>query len=245
MSTFILPSNPNTYDAQHAFNDLHTIHWVQHNNKSVSVGDTIYIYESKPTQRIILKTEVVGRDIDSYHIDDSKYSTSGIDFSSKGPWLTLRLIKNIDTCISLQDLHELGLKGNIQSLRRLDDDIANALDLLISDFSELTSILVTEGKKTKVYSTRYERSQKNRHDAIRIHGLNCKVCGFNFEKIYGTLGHEFIEIHHKKPLYLNNAEINIDPRNDLVPLCSNCHRMIHRDKYNVLTVEDLKKILLS
>lgn len=65
------------------------------------------------------------------------------------------MIQNIDTCISLQDLHELGLKGNIQSLRRLDDDIANALDLLVSDFSELTSILAAEGKKTKVYSTRY------------------------------------------------------------------------------------------
>ncbi len=92
----------------------------QHNNKSVSIGDIIYIYESKPTQRIILKTHVIGRDIYSYHIDDSKYSTSGIDFSSKGPWLTLRLIvQNIDTCISLKDLHELGLKGNFQSLRRI------------------------------------------------------------------------------------------------------------------------------
>lgn len=245
MSTFILPSNPNIYDAKNAFNDLHTIHWVQHNNKSVSIGDIIYIYESKPTQRIILKTQVIGRDIYSYHIDDSKYSASDIDFSSKGPWLTLRLIENIDTCISLKDLHELGLKGNIQSLRRLDDDMANALDFLIRDYSELTSILVTEGKKTKVYSTRYERSTKNRQAAILIHGLNCKACGFNFEKKYGTLGHEFIEIHHKNPLYLNNTEINIDPRNDLVPLCSNCHRMIHRDKYNVLTVEHLKKILLA
>lgn len=245
MSTFILPSNPNTYDAQNAFTDLHTIHWVQHNNKSVSIGDIVYIYESKPTQRIILKTQVIGRDIDSYHIDDSKYSTSGIDFSSKGPWLTLRLIQNIDTRISLQDLHELGLKGNIQSLRRLDDNIANALDFLIRDSSELTSILVTEGKKTKVYSTRYERNPKNRQAAILIHGLNCKVCGFNFEKKYGALGHEFIEIHHKKPLYLNNTEINIDPINDLVPLCANCHRMIHRNKYNVLTVEDLREILLA
>ena len=109
MSTFILPSSPNIYDAKNAFNDLHTIHWVQHNNKSVSIGDIIYIYESKPTQRIILKTQVIGRDIYSYHIDDSKYST----------------------CISLKDLHELGLKGNIQSLRRLDDDMANKNTTLI------------------------------------------------------------------------------------------------------------------
>lgn len=244
MSTFILPSNANTYDAKTAFNDLNVIHWVQHNNKSVSVGDTVYIYESKPTQRVILKAQVIARDIDSYHIDDSKYSKLGIDFSKKGPWFSLRMIKNIDISISLKDLHKLGLKGNIQGLRRLDDDIANALKFLISDYSELTSILVREGKKTKVYSTRYERNTKNRQAAIKFHGLNCKVCGFNFEKKYGSIGHEFIEVHHKIPLYLNESEINIDPINDLVPLCSNCHRMIHRDKYNVLTVEDLKQKLL-
>ncbi|WLC60221.1 HNH endonuclease (plasmid) [Leuconostoc carnosum] len=39
--------------------------------------------------------------------------------------------------------------------------------------------------------------------------------------------------------------MSTDPINDLVPLCSNCHRMIHRDKYNVLTVEHLKKKLLA
>ncbi|WP_420063226.1 hypothetical protein [Leuconostoc lactis] len=72
--------------------------------------------------------------------------------------------------------------------------MANALDFLIRDYSELTSILVTEGKKTRVYSTRYERSTKNRQAAILTHGLNCKVCGFNFEKKYGTLGYEFIEM---------------------------------------------------
>lgn len=51
--------------------------------------------------------------------------------------------------------------------------------------------------------------------------------------------------HYKRPLYLNATEIYIDPKKDLVPLCSNCHRMIHRDKFNILPVEDLKQIVLK
>lgn len=243
MTTFILPSNAKTYDAKRAFQDLNTVHWVQHNNTSVSVGDVIYIYESFPAQKVILKTQVVARDVDSYHIDDSKYTLSGIDFAKKGPWFSLRLMQNIDTDISLQDLHQLGLKGNIQSLRRLNDNITSALDYWVNSPSELTSIVLTEGKKTKVYSTRYERNANNRQAAIKFHGVNCKVCGFNFEEKYGDIGQEFIEVHHQSPLFLNDDEVHVDPITDLVPLCSNCHRMIHRSRYHVLTVEDLKKRL--
>lgn len=83
MTTFIVPANRDKYDSITAFNALNTVHWVQHSNKSVSVGDIIYIYESKPTQAIILKTKVVSRDVYEYHIDDSKYSESEVDFSVK------------------------------------------------------------------------------------------------------------------------------------------------------------------
>lgn len=33
----------------------------------------------------------------------------------------------------------------------------------------------------------------------------------------------------------------INPETDLVCVCSNCHRMIHRRKNSILTVEELKK----
>lgn len=243
MNTFILPSNANMYDAKKAINDLKVIPWVQNKNKSVSVGDTIYIYESNPTHRVILKTEVIDRDVTSYDIDDSRYSKPGTDFSNRGPWFSLKLLNNIEEPISLKDLRNWGLKGNIQSLQLLDESVASALDCLVDDTAELTSFSLTEGKQIKVYSTRYERNPKNRQAAIKIHGLNCKACGFNFEKKYGIIGRDFIEIHHRTPLYLNGHEVNIDPKTDLVPVCSNCHRMIHKDRYNVITVEELRKQL--
>lgn len=109
---------------------------------------------------------------------------------------------------------------------------------------ELESIIVDkEGKRKLVYSYKYERSPKLRKEALRIHGYKCKACGFDFEERYGELGKGFIEVHHIRPLYTIESESSINPEVDLVPLCANCHRMIHRSRKDVLTVQELKEIL--
>jgi 5-methylcytosine-specific restriction protein A len=57
-----------------------------------------------------------------------------------------------------------------------------------------------EGMGKRYWSTRYERNPENRRRAMEIHGLDFAVCGLNFGKVYGELGENFIEVHHKKPL---------------------------------------------
>lgn len=64
---------------------------------------------------------------------------------------------------------------------------------------------------------------------LEKHGsLFCSVCGFSFSKVYGALGQDFIEAHHTKPVGERDgaSETRVE---DLVMVCSNCHRMIHRD----------------
>ena len=56
----------------------------------------------------------------------------------------------------------------------------------------------------------------------------CECCGFDFEKAYGEMGRGFIEVHHRFPLSQTDGEHEVNPETDLVPLCSNCHSMIHR-----------------
>ncbi len=101
-----------------------------------------------------------------------------------------------------------------------------------------------EGAVKEYFGKRYERDPKNRKKAIMIHGLKCIVCNFDFEHVYGERGKDFIEVHHTKPLYTfeGKSEI-IDPNVDLVPVCSNCHRMIHRKHDKVLSIEEMKKII--
>jgi predicted HNH restriction endonuclease len=35
-------------------------------------------------------------------------------------------------------------------------------------------------------------------------------------------------VHHLNPISQTEGEHEVDPVNDLIPLCSNCHSMIHR-----------------
>ena len=62
------------------------------------------------------------------------------------------------------------------------------------------------------------------------HGrIFCQACGFDFEKTYGSRGSDFIECHHTKPV--SELETNGKTKvSDLVLLCSNCHRIVHRRK---------------
>jgi 5-methylcytosine-specific restriction protein A len=87
-----------------------------------------------------------------------------------------------------------------------------------------------EGASMQVLVNRYERDPRNRSAAIAIHGSTCAVCDFSFEAQYGDTGLGYIEVHHLKPLSTLGANYQINPSTDLVPLCSNCHSMVHRRK---------------
>ena len=69
------------------------------------------------------------------------------------------------------------------------------------------------------------------------------ACGFDFEKVYGERGKDYIEVHHVVPLASRDAETEIDPEKNLIVVCANCHRMIHRKKNQVLSLEELKQII--
>ena len=51
-----------------------------------------------------------------------------------------------------------------------------------------------------------------------------------------------IEVHHIKPISEIGEECVVDPVRDLVPVCPNCHMMLHSKKDGVFTVEELKKL---
>lgn len=102
-----------------------------------------------------------------------------------------------------------------------------------------------EGAVRYFYGKQYERDPENRRKAIEIHGAKCRICGFDFELHYGQRGMGFIEIHHTKPLSSSGVRIIVNPQTDLVPVCSNCHRMIHRRKDEVLSIDQMRAIWLK
>ena len=85
-----------------------------------------------------------------------------------------------------------------------------------------------EGALATVQINRYERDRRNRAAAIAIHGTSCRGCSLDMGKCYGEVAEGFVEIHHVAPVSQLGAGYMIDPRRDLVPLCPNCHAVVHR-----------------
>jgi 5-methylcytosine-specific restriction protein A len=101
-----------------------------------------------------------------------------------------------------------------------------------------------EGALTRITVNRYERSPSNRAAAIAAHGSLCLACGFDFAKFYGDLGEGFIEVHHQIPVSAMGESYIVSPKSDLVPLCANCHQMVHRENPPI-PVEELRSRLVQ
>ena len=85
-----------------------------------------------------------------------------------------------------------------------------------------------EGAVRRVLVNRYERDPKARKQCIKYHGTCCAVCELDFERRYGKIGAGFIHVHHLRPLGRLKSSYRPDPRKDLIPVCPNCHAMLHR-----------------
>jgi hypothetical protein len=117
------------------------------------------------------------------------------------------------------------------TFRYLDDEQEILLDDLISGYFYdpiETEISEIEGKKSLRKHLHIERSAKLVNAFKKsLKSYNCKVCNFNFEDYYGDIGANFIEAHHIRDLGSLKKEESISIR-DLIAVCSNCHRMLHR-----------------
>ena len=100
-----------------------------------------------------------------------------------------------------------------------------------------------EGDVIESHGTRYERNLKAKRDCISKYGCKGYVCGFDFEKVYGKNGAGFIEIHHLKPISSYNGEHIVIPTEDLCPLCSNCHSMVHRRRPIPYSIDEIKEMI--
>jgi 5-methylcytosine-specific restriction protein A len=98
-----------------------------------------------------------------------------------------------------------------------------------------------EGAQSKAISSRYERSRKNRQACLAVNGYRCQICNFDFKEVYGPIGAFYIEVHHIVPVSSMGGDYLINPVKDLVPLCANCHAMIHR-KDPPFRVNEFKQI---
>jgi len=99
-----------------------------------------------------------------------------------------------------------------------------------------------EGALMQVKINKYERNQINRAACLSIHGYSCSVCGLLLEDKYGEIGRNCIQVHHIIPVSELGADYIIDPKTDLIPVCPNCHMILHK-KNPPYTIDELKKLI--
>lgn len=105
-------------------------------------------------------------------------------------------------------------------------------------------LVLTEGAKRTVIVNSYERNPKARSMCIAHWGRQCAVCNFDFLKTYGEIGSGFIHVHHLVPVSRIGESYQVDPVDDLRPICPNCHAMLHSAN-PPLSVERLRELIID
>ena len=112
------------------------------------------------------------------------------------------------------------------------------------DFPDEVGSEFREGQRRTVEVNAYERDPEARATCLRHYvTFACQICGFDFARKYGAIGSEYIHVHHLRPVATlgKHGGAVIDPVTDMLPVCPNCHAMLHSRKPEPLTPEELKK----
>lgn len=104
------------------------------------------------------------------------------------------------------------------------------------------SVAYVEGAVKSVAVNAFERNAKARTKCISHYGYKCSVCGILLSDIYGEIAVNFIHIHHIKQLSTIGEEYEVNPIEDLKPVCPNCHAMIHR-RNPAYSIEEVRSLL--
>jgi 5-methylcytosine-specific restriction protein A len=112
------------------------------------------------------------------------------------------------------------------------------------DFPDEVATFFHEGACRTITVNAYERNPETRAACLRQYGTYiCQICEFDFARAYGTIGREFIHVHHLRPVSTlgQTSGALIHPETDMLPVCPNCHAMLHTRKPDPLTPEELKE----
>lgn len=250
MRYWIVPSNDSTFrigDAIKAQNGM--ADW---RTDKFSVGDIVFIYKTIPEKRIHYKMEVIKvKMIFDEAFEQEPFWTDKVQYYGNitSFYARFKLLEEYtDDILSLHHLHEHGYEGIPRSVRECKDE--GLIDFLLHphqmvnedvydvDYPEDDEKLY-EGALVTVKANKYERNQKARRECVAKKGYQCSVCGRDFEATYGEIGKNFIHVHHLTPISTIGKEYELNVDTDLVPVCPNCHYMLHR-KDPPYTIEELK-----
>ena len=265
MANWLVTVNYNEFDLEKAFDTLSTILWKNSSTlegKGLQINDMVYVYVTKPISKVMYQFKVIAHaDKSEYPVAQKAFWKDKTQLGSIKEYAVFEKLQKVDKATLSFDYFlqkKLVSDAPIQG-RRTDrdkapnDPIRIFLDHIVNEFgndaletnypdeANVESKTFPEGAKQTVQVNRYERNPEARAKCIEFHKARCKVCDMSFAETYGSFAKDFIHVHHKKPLYEISEQYEVDPKNDLIPVCPNCHAMLHKQENGIpMTVERLK-----
>ncbi|WP_206617491.1 HNH endonuclease [Geovibrio thiophilus] len=219
-------------------------------SRSEAIDYLIENYKMNPTSAshyiqvldCMMKGTRYSRNINNY---SAKYFLRKIfdDFGYEGLSKALNAVK-----AHIEYYAKLPKGGNLVALQKILDDFSmlkNSMNQIDIPEEIPFDAPIYEGAKKTITVNIYERDPAARDKCLDTKDYKCLVCDFEFYTFYGELGKQFIHVHHVKPLSTIGQDYIVDPISDLVPVCPNCHAMLHKKKPEPYSIEELKKMILS
>ena len=228
---------------------------------SWQASDRLFCWESSPRLRVVGLAELSNPRIEVDNTGETlfevKYLSNALEsrptieelrqipvieeasFLKPGPATTVQALTDEQAGVLLRLIHSRNPELDVV----WDDVELNNLGAIIPDFELATA--GREGNKKLVSHFVRERDRqlvnsKKKAALSALGRLACEICSFNFQDVYGPRGRYFCEVHHVYPL--SELESQTETRlEDLAIVCSNCHRMLHRDPW--IKMEQLKLLL--
>jgi 5-methylcytosine-specific restriction protein A len=270
MNTFLFAWNPNRWDwedLRESIEHLEKVGYVERrwscgNSKSIRKGDRVFLIrlgneprgivgsgyakssyyvaphwdgtENKTTNYIDIEFDILINPKENKLFD--KESLESIDKNNLQQWFPQQ------SGISIKSTLVEPLEENWFNFIRENNYINNSF--ISNDVITKREETFREGKAKDVVQTRYERNPEARKRCLAIYGYSCNICDFDFEASFGEVGRGFIHVHHINQISAIGKEYDVDPQKDLIPVCPNCHAMIH-SRRPAYTIEEIKAIMES
>ncbi len=244
MATYLFVWNPNRFPLQNFMEEIRaakvesgTLRWSCGSRKDISAGDRAYLIRLG----IVPKGIVAGGTIKCAPFKAPHWNPEKAAEGEIANYVDIEIEDmQIEPFIPREELQDMDpgfhwdsqMSGILIQPAALADRLEalwferTGLDFQIPE-EALVPAFFMEGGVKKIQVNAYERNGKARRACLLHHGWACAICGMDFGATYGAEADGLIHVHHLKPLNEIGRSYEVDPIHDLLPVCPNCHAVIH------------------
>ncbi len=264
MNTFLLTWNPQKWRWSTLAQDLNTFRargllemtWSCGNRKAIYPGDRIFLLKQgqEEPRGLFASGYVTSAASEGQHFTDPDRTAIYVDIDFD---VLLDPYRDVFPRLRLDEQPFAAVNWSTQSGGiAIAPDVAVELEIAWDEHvrlhgldpirpgceSGMANSFYAEGRRHTVVASRLERSAAARRACIQSRGCRCLVCGVDFGEFYGIMGRGFIHVHHEEMLAGPRGERHTNPLDDLVPVCPNCHAMLHHENPPLAVAELRRRI---